>query len=76
MVVVVSEGQHGEGLVALVLKQMGWVQKHVARRRQRVRGIVLVDCVPENLSYAATAVGDSVAFMVYRVALSFEHVEV
>jgi len=40
-----------------------------------VRGIVLIEGVPEKLSYAAAAVADTLAFKTYRMAVRFEDVE-
>ena len=76
VVVLISEEQDGEELVAEVLQRIGWVRKHVSGGKHRVRGIVLCEQAPESLSYTAAAVADTVRFKTYRVALSFEDLEV
>jgi hypothetical protein len=76
VVVMISEDQGGEELVAEVLQRIGWVRKHVSNGNDRVRGIVLCAEAPESLSYTAAAVADTVRFKTYRVALSFEDLEI
>lgn len=76
VVVMISNTQDGEALVAEVLQRIGWVRKHVSDGKCRVRGIVLGEHAPESLSYTATAVSDTVRFKTYRVALSFEDLEI
>ncbi len=76
VVVMISEEQDGEELIAEVLQRIGWVRKHVCDEENRVRGIVLCEQAPESLSYTAAAVADTVQFKTYRVALSFEDLEI
>jgi len=76
VVVMVAEPHEGADLVSGVLQRIGWVRKHVSGGSQRVRGIVLMDKVRDSILYAAAAVADTVEFKVYRVALTFEDVEV
>jgi uncharacterized Zn finger protein (UPF0148 family) len=75
VVVTVAKGDSGSDLVAEILQRIGWVRKHVARTREGVRGILVMNEAPANLSYAAAAVADTVAFRTYRLKLSFEKVE-
>jgi len=72
VVVMISEQNEGEELIAEVLRRIGWVRKHVGEDEQRVRGIVLCEGAPESLGYAASAVADTIRFKTYRIALSFE----
>lgn len=76
VVVMISEEQEGEALVAEVLQRIGWVRKHVATARNHVRGIVLCEEAPASLSYTAAAVADTVRFKTWRVALSFRDLEI
>jgi hypothetical protein len=76
VVVMISERDQGDELVAEVLQRVGWVRKHLGEKNQQVRGIVLCESAPENLSYAAAAVAGTVAFKTYRVALTFEDLEI
>lgn len=75
VVVMVAERDEGADLVTRVLQRIGWVRKHLGEGKQAVRGIVLVEEPPEDLRYAAAAVADSVMVMTYRLALTFEAVE-
>ena len=78
LVVVMISGadDEGETLVAEVLQRIGWVRKHVAGGKERVRGIVLCEQPPESLSYTAAAVADTVRFKTFRVALTFSDLEI
>jgi RecB family endonuclease NucS len=76
VVVMVTKGDSGSDIVAEVLQRIGWVRKHVAKKREGVRGVVLMQNAPENLSYAAAAVSDTVSFRTYRIKLSFDEVEI
>lgn len=76
VVVMVSEKGQGEELIAEVLQRVGWVRKHVGEGTKKVRGMVLCESAPKGLSYAAAAVADTVSFKTYRVALTFEDLEI
>ncbi len=76
VVVLVSKGDSGSDIVAEILQRIGWVRKHVAKTREGVRGVVVMPEAPDNLSYAAAAVADTVSFRTYRLRLSFEEVEI
>jgi RecB family endonuclease NucS len=77
VVVCVMEKTQSDELLADVLKRLGWARKHLASGGgKRVRGIVLCAEAPEDLSYTAAAVADTVSFKTYRLALSFDDVEI
>ncbi len=76
VVVTVVESGQGEEVVAEMLQRIGWVRKNLGKGKQKVRGIVVLEQVPKNLSYAAAAVADTIAFKTYWVALTFGDVEV
>jgi len=76
VVVTVAESGQGEEVVAEMLQRIGWVRKNMGKGKQKVRGIVVLEQVPKNLSYAAAAVADTIAFKTYWVALTFGDVEV
>lgn len=76
VVVTVAESGQGEEVVAEILQRIGWVRKNLGKGKQKVRGIVVLEQVPKNLSYAAAAVADTIAFKTYWVALTFGDVEV
>jgi hypothetical protein len=75
VVVTVAESGQGEEIVAEMLQRIGWVRKNVGRGKHKVRGIVVMEKVPKNLSYAAAAVADTIAFKTYWVALTFGDVD-
>ena len=76
VVVMISEKGQGEELVGEVLQRVGWIRKHLDEDGKKVRGIVLCEEPPESLSYAAAAVSDTITFKTYRVALTFEDLDV
>ncbi|MFQ5801579.1 MAG: hypothetical protein ACE5JQ_01620 [Candidatus Methylomirabilales bacterium] len=76
VVVMVAERGQGEELVGETLQRIGWVRKNLGKGKQRVRGIVLVEEAPENLSYAAAAVAETILFKAYRVGVTFQDLEV
>ena len=69
-----SDG-HGKELVSEALERVGWVRKHVAKPKQEVRSIVLLEQVPDDIRYTAAAVATTVAFKTYRMRISFRDVE-
>lgn len=76
VIVQVAEPDQGKELVSDMLQLMGWVRKHLAEKGQEIRGILLLESVPESLGYAAAAVADSIDFKLYRLALTLESVDV
>lgn len=76
VVVTVAESGQGEEIVAEMLQRIGWVRKNVGKGKQKVRGIVVMEQVPKNLSYAAAAVADTIAFKTYWIALTFGDVDI
>jgi RecB family endonuclease NucS len=76
VIIMVAEEDREKELVGDLLQLMGWVRKHLGKKGQEVRAIVLLDSLPEDLGYAAAAVADSLEFKRYRLALTFEPVEV
>ena len=52
------------------------IRRRAISGKRSVRGIVLCEEPPENLSYTAAAVADTVAFKTYRLALSFDDIEI
>jgi hypothetical protein len=76
VVIMVAEPAQGKELVGDMLQLMGWVKKHLSSEGQEVRGIVLLDSIPEDLGYAAAAVADTVEFNRYHVGVTLEKVDV
>lgn len=76
VVMIAGRGQQGEKFVAEILQRIGWVRKHLGKGKERVRGIVLVEQVPEDLGYASAAVAETVVIKTYRVGLAIEDVEI
>jgi hypothetical protein len=76
--VVVMVPQQGEAgaIVPEVLQRIGWVRKHLASARTEVRGIVVLEQMPEAVAYAAVGVAGTVSFKSFRVALSFHDLDV
>ncbi len=76
IVQVVGSAQGGPDLVSQALMRIGWVVKHLGKGNRGARAILLLDAVPDELSYAVTAVADRVALKTYQIELSFYDVEV
>lgn len=74
VVIAVAEPGRGKEIVGDVLQRMGWVRRHLGKSGQEVRGIVLLESLPDDLGYAAAAVSDSVEFKLYQLALTLESV--
>jgi hypothetical protein len=75
VVLVANVGREAD-LASQILQRMGWVGKHLGNARKAVRGVIVASEVPESLLYAAAALPDGVAIVTYRMALTFEAVEV
>jgi hypothetical protein len=75
VVVMVAGSEDGGELISGMLQRIGWVSKHLGAKKQRVRGIVLLEEVHESIGYAAAAVGDTLSFKTWQVALTFDDVE-
>ena len=76
IVQVVGSAKSGSDLVSQALMRIGWVVKHLGKGKRGARAILLLDAVPDELSYAVTAVADRVALKTYQIELSFYDVEV
>lgn len=74
VIVCVAEPDQGKDIVADLLQRIGWVRRHLGQSGEEVRGIVLLDEMPDDLGYAAAAVSDTVEFKLYQLELTFESV--
>ena len=71
VVVSVPDPRDVESLMPEMLARIGYVRKHYAIDKRPVRGIVVIEEIPEELAYAAAGVVQTISFRAYRVALSF-----
>jgi hypothetical protein len=71
VVVSVPDPRDVETLMPEMLARIGYVRKHFATDRNPVRGIVVIEEIPEELAYAAAGVAQTISFLAYRVALTF-----
>ena len=62
-------------IVGETLQRVGWLSRHAADEGQEVRAIVLVDALPEEVEYAAAAVGDAIDFKTWRVSVRFDSLD-
>jgi hypothetical protein len=76
VVVMVAKGDAGTDVIAEILQRIGWVRKHLAKVKEGVRGIVLMETAPKDLSYTAAAVSDTVSFKTYKMSLAFHDLEI
>jgi RecB family endonuclease NucS len=75
VVVMVAKGDAGSDMIGEILQRIGWVRKHLAKVKEGVRGVVLMESAPEDLAYTAAAVADTVSFKTYKMSLSFDDIE-
>jgi hypothetical protein len=61
--------------VSAMLRRMGWVRKHLSDGNGDVRGVVILDQLPEDLVYAAAGAGGSISFKSCRLSLSFHDLD-
>jgi predicted nucleic acid-binding Zn-ribbon protein len=72
VIVAVPDLRDVETLMPEMLARIGYVRKHFATdQRTPVRGIVVIEEIPEELAYAAAGVSQTISFRAYRVALTF-----
>jgi len=71
VVVAVPDPRDADSLIADMLARIGYVRKHFATDKKAVRGIVVIEEIPEELAYTAAGVSQTISFKAYRVALSF-----
>lgn len=71
VVVAVPDPRDLESLMPEMLARIGYVRKHFAIDKRPVRGIVVIEEIPEELAYAAAGVSQTISFRAYRVALTF-----
>ena len=70
VVVMVPEPTELGIIVPEILVRIGWVRKHMARGAA-VRGVVVIEQLPESVAYAAAGLAGTVDFKAVRVALTF-----
>lgn len=76
VVIMVPEPSDAAQIVPDILQRMGWVRKHVANDKKEVRGVVVLDQLPEEVAYAAAGTGGTVVFKAFRVALTFHDLKI
>jgi len=76
VVIMVPEPGDTANIVGGILQRMGWVRKHVANDKKEVRGVVVLEQLPEEVAYAAAGTGGTVAFKAFRVALTFHDIDI
>ncbi|HEY5656177.1 MAG TPA: hypothetical protein VIY27_00160 [Myxococcota bacterium] len=76
VVILVPDLSDASNAVGGILQRMGWVRKHIASDNKEVRGIVVLDQLPEEVAYAAAGAGSAVAFKAFRVALTFHDLDI
>ncbi|MGH7338180.1 MAG: hypothetical protein ACREI7_11405 [Myxococcota bacterium] len=71
VVVSVPDPRDLDSLIPEMLARIGYVRKHFATDKRPVRGIVVIEEIPEELAYAVAGVAQTISFRAYRVALTF-----
>jgi hypothetical protein len=57
--------------VSALLCRMGWVRKHLAEDGAAVRGVVVLEQLPEELAYIAAGAAGAIEFKGFELGLSF-----
>jgi hypothetical protein len=76
VVIMVPERDETVNVVGGILQRMGWVRKHVASEKKDVRGVVVLEQLPEEVAYAAAGTAWTVVFKAFRVALTFHDIDI
>jgi hypothetical protein len=76
VVVMIPDPESGPQVVSEILHRMGWVQKHLCEGDAKVRGIMLLEAMDEELGYAAAAVAGTIDFRTWYLEVSFKPLEV
>lgn len=74
VIVMVPEPSELDSVVPDMVQRIGWVRKHLAEGEE-VRGIAVMEHLPEAVGYAAAGVSGMVIFKTFRVALSFQEIK-
>ena len=74
VVVMIPEIQEINNAVSGMLQRIGWVRKHLAGDKG-VRGVVIVEQLPEAVAYEAAGLSDLVSFGSVRIALTFQPID-
>lgn len=75
VVVMIPDVREITGSLSSILQRIGWVRKHLAGD-SAVRGVVIVEQLPEAVGYEAAGAADLVSFKTMRVSLTFQAVDV
>ncbi len=76
VVLMVAEPGQAQAILGEVLQRVGWVHKHLAKGKRKVRGIVILDEDNADLSYSAAAVADTIEFKTYRASVTFQDLSI
>ncbi|MEM7410563.1 MAG: hypothetical protein AAF430_10055 [Myxococcota bacterium] len=71
VVVAVPDPRDVDTLMPEIFARIGYVKKHLAKDRSNVRGVIVIEEIPEELAYAAAGAAQTISFKAYRVALTF-----
>jgi hypothetical protein len=75
VVVHIPAADEVEDSVSAMLRRMGWVRRHLVEGGEDVRGVVVLEQLPEHLAYAAAGAAGAIAFKGFRLALTFHDLD-
>lgn len=75
VVIELKRGRSKQEVVGQILGYIGWVQKNLAEKHQKVRGIIIVADGNQTLLDAVSTVSDFVSVKYYRLNFQFENPE-
>jgi len=76
VIVAIPDPRDIDTLMPDMLARIGYVRKHLASPREAVRGIVVIEEIPEELAYAVAGIGQTISFKAFRVALTFHELAI
>lgn len=75
VVIELKRGRSKQEVVGQILGYIGWVQKNLAEKNQKVRGIIIVADGNQTLLDAVSTVSDFLSVKYYRLNFQFENPE-
>ncbi len=73
VVIELKKGKTGEKVVGQILKYMGWIKKHKAKKNQKIKGIIISGEDDEKLKYSLEAT-NNIELFVYKIDFSLKKI--
>ena len=73
LVIELKKGQSSDKVVGQILRYIGWVKKEVADSGDKIRGLIIIHSIDEQLQYAVLATND-IEVMTYEVIFQLKKI--